>query len=134
MMHLTPTRRRFSLALAGLPAALLGCQTPATAPPPQITLPDPTVQGGLVVRVQGLLWRGRQVAGVRGVVENTTGRSYRAVSLSFDVLTREGVKVADAIANTAGLGPEQKWAFEALILAATPRDFSAIGAARILAY
>ena len=110
-----------------LPAVLAGCALP-TEPP--VRLPDPVVKNGLGIRVGGLLRRGTRIVGVAGVAKNMAGKDFRLVSLYFDMLYGDGLKVAEAVANTSGLAVGQTWAFEAMIL--TPgRPFDYIGSPRV---
>lgn len=112
-----------------LTASLAGCAGPEMRP--QIALPKPVNKDGLAVIVGGLLYRGGRVAGITGVAKNTAGRDFKLISLYFDLLTRDGLKVAEAVANTGGLSAGQSWAYEALVISATPRPFDAIGSPRV---
>lgn len=112
------------------PLAFAGCAQPVLSPP-KVDLPPTFTKDGLMVKVDGLLFQRYDVAGVRGIAKNVSGRDFKLVNLSFDVLNAEGLKVADAFANTAGLGAGQTWAFDALIVTARPRPFTAISLPRV---
>lgn len=124
------TRRRL-LAAFSLAAVGTACAPIAQYAQPKIKLPEPSTHDGLLVRVDGLLFLGYGVAGVRGVVENTTWNTFRSVSLNFDLLNAEGIKVGYAMAATNGLAHIQKWAFQAMILAPSAVQFSEVSKPRV---
>lgn len=122
---MTVTRRGVLVLAVGI----VGCATPETRP--QIGLPKPATKDGLAVTVAGLLYRGSRVSGIAGVAKNTTARDFKLVSLYFDLLFGDGLKVAEAVANTSGLAAGQSWAFEALVISTGNRPFDYIGAPRV---
>jgi hypothetical protein len=51
---------------------------------------------------------------IRGTATNTTDKDYSYVQLSWAVYDGSDAKIADGLANTAGLDAGQRWRFEAL--------------------
>jgi hypothetical protein len=65
--------------------------------------------------------KGRSSDYLVGEVRNHSGKQYRYVQISFSLL-HEGVKVADAFDNTAGLAPHETWRYEAYVSYDGPID------------
>jgi hypothetical protein len=54
---------------------------------------------------------------VSGLLENTCGRPFSFVSLSYTVLDASGAIVGTALANQTNIGTGQKWRFRAVAFA-----------------
>jgi len=84
------------------------------------------------VTVDGFYRTGISIVGITGVAENTTDRDLKMCAVYFDVLDKEGVKVADALASSQGLAARQKWRFQAVFTNPFSTQFELIKTARVM--